>query len=98
MFGVAYIYTSLITILFIVDENAKWAEIRILYNPDVEWHESFLVVLEDYSGVAAGENTSAVINILDTDVTGGLVLPAVPVVGLITDNMCYIFDSSIECN
>ena len=41
------------------------------------------MVLEEFQGVTAGENTSAVINILDTDVTGGLVLPAVPVVGLL---------------
>ena len=49
------------------------------------------MVLEEFQGVTAGENTSAVINILDTDVTGGLVLPAVPVVGLLIHCWWFCF-------
>jgi len=58
-------------------------DIEILYNPEVEWHESFVVVLEELAGVSAGENSSAVINILDTDVAGSLVLPTVPIVSIL---------------
>lgn len=61
-------------------ESKRSAEIRILYNPEIEWHESFVAVLEDFHGASAGENNSATINILDTDSAGGLVLPSVPIV------------------
>lgn len=73
-----------VCVLTQTEESSESVSIRILYNPEVEWHETFVVALEDFQGASAGENNSAVINILDTDIAGGLVLPAVPIVSYLS--------------
>ncbi|KAL5018413.1 hypothetical protein ScPMuIL_004135 [Solemya velum] len=57
-------------------------EVEVLYNGDIEWHESFSVVLEpqDSQGAVIGPVQSISITILDNEVSGSLVLPAPPVV------------------
>lgn len=54
----------------------------ILYNSDIEWHETFRVVLgpEDPVGAELGPVSMTTITILDNDVSGSLVLPAPPLV------------------
>lgn len=56
--------------------------IDILYNSDIEWHETFTVVLGpgDPIGAELGSVAIATITILDNDVSGSMVLPAPPVV------------------
>ncbi|XP_053388167.1 extracellular matrix organizing protein FRAS1-like isoform X2 [Mercenaria mercenaria] len=56
--------------------------IDILYNSDIEWHETFSIVLGpgDPVGAELGSVSMATITILDNDVSGSLVLPAPPVV------------------
>ncbi|XP_067933161.1 extracellular matrix organizing protein FRAS1-like [Watersipora subatra] len=79
-------YSATSTLIeFFPGERTRWQEVRILYNPEMEWHESFSVVLEDFQGVSPGENVTAIINIMDTDVAGGLVLPALPIVVSLND-------------
>ena len=56
--------------------------VDILYNSDIEWHETFRLVLESDKTVAAalGDITMATITILDKDMSGSLILPAPPMV------------------
>lgn len=53
---------------------------RILFNSEAEWHETFVAVLEEPIGASLGANKSSVVNILDADVAGSLVLPTLPIV------------------
>ena len=54
--------------------------IDILFNPDVEWHETFTVVLGPHAPPNAlfGNTTVTTVTILDNQVSGSLVLPAPP--------------------
>ena len=61
----------------------RTVEVRILFNSEVEWHETFVVVLEEPLGASLGENKSSVVNILDADVAGSLVLPTRPIVSIL---------------
>ncbi|CAG5116316.1 unnamed protein product, partial [Candidula unifasciata] len=56
--------------------------VDILYNTDVEWHQSFKIQLgpEEPTGSVFGSITEATITVLDNEVSGSLVLPAAPMV------------------
>ncbi|XP_041363241.1 extracellular matrix organizing protein FRAS1-like isoform X2 [Gigantopelta aegis] len=56
--------------------------VDILYNSDVEWHESLTIQLgpEDPEGAIFGPTSSATITILDNEVSGSTILPASPTV------------------
>ena len=56
--------------------------VDILYNSDIEWHETFSLVLSagQPTGAMLGTVSIATITILDNDVSGSMVLPAPPVV------------------
>ena len=57
-------------------------KVDILYNSDIEWHEAFSVILGPTPPVGAELGTihTAMITILDNDVSGSIVLPSPPVV------------------
>lgn len=57
--------------------------VEILHNDDIEWHESFRVLLgpEDPSGASLGDRALVTVTILDDEVSGSLVFPAQPMVG-----------------
>ncbi|XP_052791092.1 extracellular matrix organizing protein FRAS1-like isoform X2 [Mya arenaria] len=56
--------------------------VDVLYNSDIEWHETFSIVLgpDQPAGAELGLVSTATITILDNDVSGSMVLPAPPVV------------------
>ncbi|GFO33130.1 extracellular matrix protein fras1-like [Plakobranchus ocellatus] len=56
--------------------------VDVLYNSAVEWHEDFHVQLgpEDPTNARFGDVSMATITILDTEVSGSVILPAAPVV------------------
>ncbi|ESO99609.1 hypothetical protein LOTGIDRAFT_173674 [Lottia gigantea] len=56
--------------------------VDILYNSDIEWHESFTVQLgpETPVGAVLGSVITTTITILDDEVSGSLILPAPPMV------------------
>jgi len=57
--------------------------VDVLYNSDIEWHETFKVILAQgqSSGTDLGTISIATVTILDNDVSGSMVLPAPPMVG-----------------
>ena len=57
-------------------------EVNVLYNSAVEWHEDFRVQLgpEDPANAKFGSITKATITILDTQISGSVILPAAPIV------------------
>lgn len=59
--------------------------VEILHNDDIEWHESFRVLLgpEDPSGASLGDRALVTVTILDDEVSGSLVFPAPPMVGFV---------------
>ena len=70
--------------VLISGESQHEFPIDILYNSEIEWHESFTVVLgpEDAVGADLGPNAITTVTILDDEVSGSLVLPAPPVVSI----------------
>ncbi|KAL4240400.1 Extracellular matrix protein fras1 [Mactra antiquata] len=56
--------------------------VDILYNSDIEWHETFSVIFGPGEPIGAklGDASMATITILDNDVSGSMVLPAPPLV------------------
>ena len=70
--------------LFIFFSGVKQLDFKvdILYNSDIEWHEAFSVILGPTPPVGAELGTihTAMITILDNDVSGSIVLPSPPVV------------------
>ena len=68
-------------------------EVDVVYNPEVEWHETFSVMLGPHEPPNAmlGQITMATITILDNQASGSLVLPTTPVVRNLS-----IFPSAIE--
>ncbi|XP_048248290.1 extracellular matrix organizing protein FRAS1-like isoform X2 [Haliotis rufescens] len=56
--------------------------VDVLYNSDIEWHESFTLMLgpEDPEGAVFGPVKTTTITILDNEVSGSIILPAPPVV------------------
>lgn len=56
--------------------------VDILYNSHIEWHESFVIVLEpeDIFGAEIGKIQSTTVTILDNKVSGSIVFPAPPIV------------------
>ena len=56
--------------------------VEILHNSAVEWHETFYVALGPGlpENAVFGKVSSAMITILDNEVSGSLILPAPPVV------------------
>ena len=56
--------------------------VDVLHNTDIEWHESFSVVLGpgEPDGAVLGVIAMATVTILDDEVSGSLVMPAPPVV------------------
>lgn len=61
--------------------------VEILHNDDIEWHESFRVLLgpEDPSGASLGDRALVTVTILDDKVSGSLVFPAPPMVGFVNN-------------
>lgn len=61
--------------------------VEILHNDDIEWHESFRVLLgpEDPSGASLGDRALVTVTILDDEVSGSLVFPAPPMVGFVNN-------------
>ncbi|XP_050394788.2 extracellular matrix organizing protein FRAS1 [Patella vulgata] len=54
--------------------------VDILYNSDIEWHESFTIQLGPPDGAVLGPIKVTSITILDDEVSGSLILPAPPMV------------------
>ena len=57
-------------------------QVEIIYNKDMEWHETFSVVLgpDEPFNALLGENTVATVTIIDEEAAGSVVLPAPPIV------------------
>ena len=57
-------------------------EIQIMYNKDMEWHETFTVVLgpDDPVNALLGTITMATVTIIDEEAAGSVVLPSPPLV------------------
>ncbi|KAL3876627.1 hypothetical protein ACJMK2_034445 [Sinanodonta woodiana] len=81
MSGVDYNPKSLM-LKFEPGVNELEFSVDILYNADIEWHEAFTVVLGpgNPEGAELGLISSTTITILDNEVSGSLILPAVPLV------------------
>ncbi len=72
-------------------------EVQVLYNPEVEWHETFSVMLgpREPPNAMLGDITIATITILDNQASGSLVLPAPPVVSAIID--LFVIFNHYDC-
>lgn len=64
-------------------------KVEILSNEDREWHESFSLVLgpDDPVEAVLGDMTTATVTILDQEAAGSLILPAPPIVSLVTQRV-----------
>ncbi|XP_033644314.1 extracellular matrix protein FRAS1-like [Asterias rubens] len=62
-------------------------EIQIMYNKDMEWHETFTVVLgpDDPVNALLGSITTATVTIIDEEAAGSVVLPSIPLVVSLMD-------------
>lgn len=78
---------KLISCTYICSVGQRFVEfpVEILHNDDIEWHESFRVLLgpEDPSGASLGDRALVTVTILDDEVSGSLVFPAPPIVGFV---------------
>lgn len=70
-----------ITVFFAGIQSVDYA-VDILYNSHIEWHESFVIVLEpeEIFGAEIGKIQSTTVTILDNKVSGSIVFPAPPIV------------------
>lgn len=80
---------KLISCTYICSVGQRFVEfpLEILHNDDIEWHESFRVLLgpEDPSGASLGDRALVTVTILDDEVSGSLVFPAPPIVGFVNN-------------
>lgn len=80
---------KLISCTYIRSVGQRFVEfpVEILHNDDIEWHESFRVLLgpEDPSGASLGDRALVTVTILDDEVSGSLVFPAPPIVGFVNN-------------
>lgn len=80
---------KLISCTYICSVGQRFVEfpVEILHNDDIEWHESFRVLLgpEDPSGASLGDRALVTVTILDDEVSGSLVFPAPPIVGFVNN-------------
>ncbi|XP_038060993.1 extracellular matrix protein FRAS1-like [Patiria miniata] len=62
-------------------------DINIMYNKDMEWHETFSVVLgpDDPVNALLGPITTATVTIIDEEAAGSVVLPSTPLVVSLMD-------------
>ena len=69
-------------LLTLVGVSSVEFPVEILHNSAVEWHETFYVALGPGlpENAVFGKVSSAMITILDNEVSGSLILPAPPVV------------------
>ena len=74
-------------VIFEEEEREQLFLVDVLYNDEVEWHETFSVELGPMQPENAvfGDITVATITILDNEVAGSVVLPAPPVVVSLLD-------------
>jgi hypothetical protein len=61
-------------------ETSKEFTVDVLHNAMAEWHETFMVVLEELVDAKFGDLSMTTITIIDREVSGGVILPAPPIV------------------
>ncbi len=68
-------------------------QVEILYNKDMEWHETFSVVLgpDEPFNALLGDDNIATVTIIDEEASGSVVLPAPPVVSCFVQYLCCFF-------
>ena len=69
---------------FITGVQAINIQVEILYNEDMEWHETFSVILgpDEPENAILGPVSVATVTVIDEEAAGSVVLPAPPVVRL----------------
>ncbi|XP_071953706.1 extracellular matrix organizing protein FRAS1-like [Antedon mediterranea] len=62
-------------------------QVEVLHNEDIEWHETFSIILgpEDPVNALLGLVTTATVTIIDDEAAGSTILPAAPVVVSLMD-------------